>query len=527
VLAAFAVQGTVEFIQRLRQRGVARGHLGQGLGELPGPGIQCLAGGMRVVGQAGTADFVEQAARAGAALRAALHRRLTAGTPPQGEAEQGGTGQDQAGQLPGPQPRAARCLATHLLRQAGLFTGALALRVGACLQALRGQAAALESVAAGVPPEHFDGLRAAAEDSPFDSTFNTYIRRAELSIEGTAYKNWGYGFTLEHDGSDDNATEFTDAYFSYEGFDLASVTIGRFGVDYGLENTTSSSWITGIERPFMYDYLNGDEDTNFGVAVKHSGDNYGLLAQVATYKSEYNDGDEENDESFGYSLRANWAPYLNGTDVIHLGANYHSNNPDDDRARVLTRLGLRSDGDDRLTFTDTRVTDKDTEWLLEAGAQFGGLRAQAEYFSRSISGESAGGAAQDVDVDGYYAQVGYMFGGVRGFKAADGKWDKPTEAGAIEVFARYENSTIDGDAAAVSGNIIAGVAPMNVNDEFETSAMVVGVNYFPTKAVRMSLNYVDYQVDNVNTNANLVKNGKTYKVEDDGQAIVGRLQYVF
>ncbi len=58
--------------------------------------------------------------------------------------------------------------------------------------------------------------------------------------------------------------------------------------------------------------------------------------------------------------------------------------------------------------------------------------------------------------------------------------------------------------------------------------MVVGVNYFPTKAVRMSgLNYVDYQVDNVNTNANLVKNGKTYKVEDDGQAIVGRLQYVF
>ncbi len=304
----------------------------------------------------------------------------------------------------------------------------------------------------------FDGLRAAAEDSPFDSTFNTYIRRAELSIEGTAYKNWGYGFTLEHDGPDDNATEFTDAYFSYEGFDLASVTIGRFGVDYGLENTTSSSWITGIERPFMYDYLNGDEDTNFGVAVKHSGDNYGLLAQVATYKSEYNDGDEENDESFGYSLRANWAPYLNGTDVIHLGANYHSNNPDDDRARVRTRLGLRSDGDDRLTFTDTRVTDKDTEWLLEAGAQFGGLRAQAEYFSRSISGESAGGAAQDVDVDGYYAQVGYMFGGVRGFKAADGKWDKPTEAGAIEVFARYENSTIDGDAAAVSGNIIAGVA---------------------------------------------------------------------
>ncbi len=369
----------------------------------------------------------------------------------------------------------------------------------------------------------FDGLRAAAEDDTFDSTFNTYIRRAELSLEGVAYKNWGYGFTLEHDGSDDNGTEFSDAYLTYAGLDVVEFTIGRFGGEYGLENTTSSSWITGIERPFMYDYLNGDEDTKFGVAAKHEGDNYGVMAMVANYETEYNDGDDRNDESFGYTMRANFAPYMNGTDVIHLGANYHINNPDDDRARVRTRLGLRSDGDDRLTFTDTRVTDKDSEWVLEAGAQFGGLRAQAEIFSRSISGETAGGADADVDVDGYYAQVGYMFGGVRGYKPGVGKWDKPTEAGAIEIFARYEDSTIDGDVASVSSNIIGGVTAASTSDDFDTSALVLGVNYFPTKAVRMSLNYVDYEVSNINTNATVGGNS----VEDDGQAIVGRLQYVF
>src|SRR5690606_23157243 len=129
----------------------------------------------------------------------------------------------------------------------------------------------------------------------------------------------------------------------------------------------------------------------------------------------------------------------------------------------------------------------------------------------------------DVDVDGYYAQVGYMFGGVRGYKAADGKWDKPTEAGAIELFARYESSSVDGDSGAVSGDIIGGVAPANVGDEFDTSAMVIGVNYFPTTAVRMSLNYVDYEVDNVDTSAQIAGED----VEDDGKAIIGRLQYVF
>ena len=53
--------------------------------------------------------------------------------------------------------------------------------------------------------------------------------------------------------------------------------------------------------------------------------------------------------------------------------------------------------------------------------------------------------------------------------------------------------------------------------------MVVGVNYFATPAVRMSLNYIDYEVDNINTNN--VIDGKS--VQDDGKAIVGRLQYVF
>ncbi|MEW6463105.1 MAG: porin [Pseudomonadota bacterium] len=368
---------------------------------------------------------------------------------------------------------------------------------------------------------NFDGLMAADQNQPFDDTFNTFIRRGEFGLEGTAYSDWDWGLRVSYDEYDDTSVD--RAFIAYKGLDFAKITVGRFGVDYGLENTTSSSWITAIERPFMYDYLNGDEDTQFGVNIKHSGDNYGLMAQVATYEDKYESDD--NNELYGYTLRTHWAPYLNGTDVIHLAANYHNSEADDERARARTRMGIRSDNDFRLTLGDVTVADKDNEWVLESGAQFGAFRAQAEYFQRQISGETAGGANSDVDINGYYGQVSYMFNGVRQYKAADGKWDKPDNMnGSWEIFARYESSTVDSDANAIPANLgIAGLVADDASKEFETKAMVLGVNYFVNPAVRVSLNYVDYEVDNLDTSSQV--NGED--VQDDGKAIVGRLQYVF
>ncbi|MHA6494699.1 OprO/OprP family phosphate-selective porin [Pseudomonas borbori] len=376
---------------------------------------------------------------------------------------------------------------------------------------------------------NFDGLMAADQNDPFDDTFNTFIRRGEFGLEGTAYSDWDWGLRLSYDGSAAGENTAVDrAFIAYTGLDFGTFTVGRFGVDYGLENSTSSSWITAIERPFMYDFLHGDEDTQFGVNFKHSGDSYGLMAQVATYDESDNNNNYEsegNDELFGYTLRAHWAPYLDGTDVVHLAANYHDSSSDDDRARARTRMGIRSDNDFRLTFADVDVADKDSEWVLESGAQFGGLRGQAEYFQRSIAGETDAGLDSDVDMNGYTAQVSYMIGAARGYKGSDGKWDKPTDMkGTWEVFARYENTTIDSDEDAIPGSLgLAGVVAADASDEFEASAMVVGVNYFATPAVRMSLNYVDYEVENLDTESQV----DGVDVQDDGKAIIGRLQYVF
>lgn len=366
----------------------------------------------------------------------------------------------------------------------------------------------------------FDGLRAAGNPEPFGTTTDSFIRRGELSLEGVAYKNWGYGFRFAYDDEDD--TKFDRAFFTYTGFEPVQFTIGKFRVDYGLEKTTSSSWITGIERGFMYDFLNGDEDTEFGVTAFHGGENYGLMATLANRDEKEEDG---NKDTYQYTLRGTFAPYLDGTDVIHLGVNYHNSNPDD-KAKVgaSTRMGIRSDDDNKLKFAET-TAENDSEWVLESGAQFGAFRAQAEVWQRSIDGKAAN---SDIDMSGYYGQVSYMFNGVRKYKPGVGKWDKPSEAGAIEVFARYENANIDADTGAVksslmSNGVLAAVPVQDTSDDFDAKSFVIGVNYFPTPAVRVSLNYVDYEVDNIDTSATV----KGKSVEDDGKAIVGRLQYVF
>lgn len=373
----------------------------------------------------------------------------------------------------------------------------------------------------------FDGLQAASQAMPFEETLNTFIRRGELSIDGVAYKDWGYGIRLAYDDGEgvDNTTEIDRSFINYTGFNWADITVGKFGADYGLENTTSSSWITAMERPFMYDFLNGAEDPKFGIKLMHTGKNYGLMAQLGHYNN-YESSDEGNHENFAYTLRANWAPYIKDNNLIHVGINYHDANPDNSSARARSRLGIRSDNDDRLTFADIDNTHSDTEWILEAATQFEGLRFQAEYFQRDFSGEDDSGQDSSVKLNGYYGQLSYLLNGARKYKKSSGKWGKPSQTGAVELFARYESSTIDADENAIPdelNNNVDGIFVEDSSSHFKTDAWVLGVNYFPIPAVRMSLNYVDYQVDNIDASTSI----DNESVRDNGKAIMGRLQNSF
>ncbi len=54
---------------------------------------------------------------------------------------------------------------------------------------------------------NFDGLMAADQNQPFDDTFNTFIRRGEFGLEGTAYSDWDWGLRVSYDEYDDTSVD--------------------------------------------------------------------------------------------------------------------------------------------------------------------------------------------------------------------------------------------------------------------------------------------------------------------------------
>ncbi|MGY0218971.1 OprO/OprP family phosphate-selective porin [Endozoicomonadaceae bacterium StTr2] len=331
-----------------------------------------------------------------------------------------------------------------------------------------------------------------------------YIRRAEIGLSGKAYDDWKYKLKLEKDS--DDKIELGDAKITYTGIKPVDITVGRWGFDYGLENTTSSSWIMGIERPMIYDALNGDEGNDYGIEVATAGKNYTVALGIHR-QDENKDVKNSKKDQFGFAMRGTFAPVMTDDMLVHLGVNYYNANPDKNAVGAAkTRIGVKK-AEKQSLFSNIASAKDDTEYTLEAALQFQSLQLQAEYFNRNIKAEAAN---SDVKLSGYYGQVSYMVdGGKRSYK--DGAFGKP-KGGSIEVFARFSDMTVDADSAVSKGYN---------NKDVEVSSYTLGVNYFPTKNIRASLNYVSGQLDNYTG----IKNVST--ADDDGSAVVGRLQYVF
>jgi len=107
--------------------------------------------------------------------------------------------------------------------------------------------------------------------------------------------------------------------------------------------------------------------------------------------------------------------------------------------------------------------------------------------------------AFDVEFDGYYLQAAYTITGeTRPYKKGKFKRVSPKgDMGAVEVVAKYE----DGDATFG-------------NQSGEYDVITLGVNWYVNKSVRLSLNYLDADVD-------------TDSADDDGSAVSLRAQYAF
>ena len=333
-----------------------------------------------------------------------------------------------------------------------------------------------------------------------DDGSDIFFRRARLELKGH-YHDWEYemSYNLTDSGSIDQLNT------TYTGWgDMAQLTFGQQKENFGLEDTGSSKWITAMERSLPANAF----DTGNNVGVKLHGANDFVTYSAGVFKQ---DLDNEHELDTATTARLVVRPMYGDDGLIHLGVGYTTRESDGSGFDAIdSRLGVRGGNDGKATkveaeYTGGALADEMEVWNAELAASFGPVHAMAEYFDGELSGM---GGAPDLDGEGYYVQLGYILTGEsRSYKTGIAAFDKVKPSGpggAWEVFARYDELDLGGnnnpmiDLTGETGN-----------------TLTLGVNWYANELVKIAFNYVHAETD------------EEIGGEDDGDAIVGRIQFAF
>ena len=320
------------------------------------------------------------------------------------------------------------------------------------------------------------------------------FRRARLYVSGKVFNDWVYKLQTDFAG---NGVELKDAYIGYTGFDNANITLGHHKMPFGLAELTSSKYTTMMERSVVSDLFVPSRQN--GVSVATGGDTWSLTGAV--HMQGIDNENDEKDEDYGYGLRAHIAPWVDGTDAIHLGAAYHHQEYEKD-GLVNGGYGEQEFGvrpeihmvDHKLyEGTLTGVEDKDT-YGLEAAAVFGPVSLQAEYMTADIGTQS-----RDADFSGWYVMGSwFLTGESRNYVASEGVFDRVTPNttvgqggyGAWELAVRYSELDMDDhDAPWANANYFGQKGDITT----------IGLNWYPTRNIRFMANYVNATSEYSNT----------------------------
>lgn len=371
----------------------------------------------------------------------------------------------------------------------------------------------------------FDPTDLGDVDNIGDTASESEFRRTRLELKGSAGKSWGYKFVVDIDEGD---AEIDTGYLAYKGFGFADILLGRFKAPFGLEELTSSKWISSIER---------SPTTELGFLVGKPSFQLGLRGHTDSLFYQASVIDEDNQDDDGgdtYSLAGRIGGHFGLTEngFVHLAAAYAIRDFGDDEGgqRFRTRLGVHTT--ERITVgsggTTFGVDDAD-QIGLEAAAVLGPFSLQGEYRMveydegddsplTAVGLDEAGNPISDVDVDGYYIQASYFLTGEsRGYKGKIGAFDKVKPKGTLgawELVAKYEDGEVDADVLL---------------DENEYELLTLGVNWYANKNLKFMLNYLDGDTDNFFAPNGEALDGTTdpNTDEEDGNAFSFRAQYAF
>lgn len=373
----------------------------------------------------------------------------------------------------------------------------------------------------------------------FGETYNPIgnglsIRRARLAAK-TSFGNGWYG-EIDMDLSN-SELELKDAYLEKTWNDVFSLRAGNFKEGFSMETTTTSRYLTFIERPnavatFAPSRHIGaaaiySKKSIFAMGGVHFQDIGGLEERIF---SEDNNKDFGTDEGVSFTGKLVFKPFhASQNSALHIGVagSYRTPKSDAEVAGSL-RYSTRSlTSINRKKYMDTDImggVDHSTLTGLELAAYKNQFRFQAEYIGSSVAFED-GSPTQKFS--GFYVFGSWLlFGGKHNYDNGDAEFTQPTrgkEWGDIEVAFRYDYLSLNGDMDGVMGGAGDGYT--------------LGLNYHINNNVKIMLNYaymnhdryasgknklfVGYDLDgNLTRNPKLVADGMGKAGEDFNMLLI-------
>ena len=323
------------------------------------------------------------------------------------------------------------------------------------------------------------------------SADGTEFRRTRLMLSGKVNQfEWKtqYDFARGGEGSADkgNRPAFKDVYVGVSAVPYAgALRVGHFKEPFGLEELTSSKYITFMERSLTSAFV---PSRNVGLMAHRTLDNgtlaYGIFRTTGDNGFDKGDGD--------YSVTGRYTRLLrnDGDNLVHIGAAVSSRTLDSIRIdpRPSAHLAGKVGGG---------VADADGEFKygIETAWVRGPLSVQAEFMASSVS------AADNFSYTGWYVMASYFLTGEsRPYDTRRGTFKRVKPAknfswgeswGAVELAVRY-GSIDGGDLARLDRET---KIPDDTRDGPKLDDLTVGLNIYHNPTFRTMFNYVYSDMD--------------------------------
>lgn len=310
-----------------------------------------------------------------------------------------------------------------------------------------------------------------------EQRFDAFFRRARLTLEGKAY-GWSYKFENDFAGQGDSeGSGFREMWIGTKIADVVNLRIGQAKPYRGMEELTSSNEIFMMERPFATaTSIYGSRQYMTGLFLDGSGSNWGW--GLSGYNLRNGTDTANETDGMGAAGRFYFAPVLTDSTVLHLGATASIDNPTNGRTAAASSARFAGRSGPSGSLGDTATTDEQTTYGFELAGKMGPFYGQGEYAMATFS-EAAGAATlgDDIDVDTYYVQLGWLITGeTKPYDVKKGVFKSPKPAnpyGAWEAKIRYDSIETD-----------------EATPDREASYFIVGLNWFVNPSVRMMFEYI-------------------------------------